>query len=281
MLHVWTVERECGPFSSLEGVGGRTGGDGGRRPERRSCLPAQRGVADGALARRLDHVGPRSSVPRQRGLLRAPPATRCSTSADPPIERGQAPIEPQGVAVKRVVGVLVVLAATLTGCGSDNDEPKASDAAEGHNEADVEFAQGMIPHHEQAVDMAQLAAERAEADEVKDLASDIEEAQAPEIETMTGWLENWEEPVEAEGMDMDGGGMMSEDQMSDLESGSGVAFDRQFLEQMTEHHRGAIEMAETEFDDGEFPDALALAEMIRDTQRQEVETMEGLLQQVG
>ncbi|CAN5569296.1 hypothetical protein BH18ACT1_BH18ACT1_06750 [soil metagenome] len=91
--------------------------------------------------------------------------------------------------------------------------------------------------------------------------------------------EDWGEPAEGEGMH--GSGMMDEDQMADLEGASGAQFDQLFLEQMSEHHRGAITMAETELDDGEFPEALDLAEGIRDTQRREVETMERLLAQSG
>jgi uncharacterized protein (DUF305 family) len=135
--------------------------------------------------------------------------------------------------------------------------------------------------------MAQLAPDRAESAEVKELAAQIEAAQAPEIETMTGWLEDWGEPLEAEGGGHGGDGattgegIMSEEEMAQLESSSGAAFDRLFLEQMTEHHRGAIEMAETEIAEGQFPDAVELARTIRDTQQREIETMESLLAQVG
>ena len=187
--------------------------------------------------------------------------------------------------MKRFLGVLLVLVAVAAACGGDDDSDASSDTTQqvDHNEADVEFAQGMIPHHEQAVEMAQLAASRAQAPEVKELAAQIEAAQDPEIETMTGWLEDWGESVEAEGgMGMDGGGgLMSEEQMMSLEEATGSAFDRLFLEQMTEHHEGAIEMAEKELDEGQFPEALDLARTIRDTQREEVQTMEGLLASVG
>ncbi len=181
--------------------------------------------------------------------------------------------------MKCIVGVVVVVVTLFTACGSEDGDLEANGGAAGHNEADVAFAQGMIPHHEQAVDMAELAEDRAESEQVKELATDIEAAQAPEIETMTGWLADWGEPVEGEGMDM--GGTMSQGQMEDLAAASGAEFDQLFLEQMTEHHRGAIEMAERELEDGQFRDALDLAETIRDTQRQEFATMEALLQQVG
>lgn len=185
--------------------------------------------------------------------------------------------------MKRILAV-VLLMALLAACGGDDEsEPSGSaNEQEQHNEADVEFAQAMIPHHEQAVEMAELAPTRAESQEVKDLAGDIESAQAPEIETMTRWLESWDEEVShGGGHGGSGDGMMNEEQMEALEATSGRAFDRLFLEQMTEHHRGAIEMAEEELRDGGFPEALELAEAIRDTQRAEVATMEDVLTRVG
>lgn len=170
---------------------------------------------------------------------------------------------------------------TLAACGNEDD----TDTSAGHNDADVTFAQEMIPHHQQAIEMAALADTRAESQEVKDLAADIEAAQDPEIETMTGWLESWGEDVPEEGMSgMDHGdmssedmpGMMSEDEMTDLE-GAGAEFDQMFLTMMIEHHEGAIEMAQTEQADGEFPDAIELAENIETAQTAEVQTMQDLL----
>jgi len=146
------------------------------------------------------------------------------------------------------------------------------------NDADVMFAQGMIPHHKQAVEMAKLAGDRAESQEVKDLAADIEAAQDPEIEQMAGWLEEWDQPMELGGMDsMEMGGMMSEDQMSGLEDATGAEFDTMFLEMMIEHHEGAIVMAQEQVDDGKNAEAVALAEAIIEAQQGEIETMQRLL----
>lgn len=198
------------------------------------------------------------------------------------------------------LGALLLTAALLGACGSDDDDPAASGedtpasggsttgADEGtdadFNDADVAFAQGMVPHHRQAVEMAVLADDRAESEAVKDLASRIEAAQDPEIETMEGWLEDWEadEPdTDSDGMagvdDGGMGGMMSEDDMTMLEEAEGAAFDEQFLEMMAEHHRGAIEMAETEIEDGQFSDAVTLAEQIVESQTAEVQEIEELL----
>ena len=146
------------------------------------------------------------------------------------------------------------------------------------NEADVVFAQGMIPHHKQALEMAALAEKSASSQEVKDLAAQISAAQDPEIEQMTGWLQDWGQPTEMAGMgSMEMDGMMSDSQMADLEAASGEDFDTMFLEMMIEHDQGAIKMAETEISDGKNPDAIALAESIVEAQQAEIDTMQSIL----
>ncbi len=171
---------------------------------------------------------------------------------------------------------------TLAACG--NDDETAGGAA--HNDADVTFAQEMIPHHQQAIEMSELAETRATSPEVKNIAADIKGAQDPEIETMTGWLESWGEDVpggEMSGMDHgdtsadDMAGMMSEEEMAELEAASDTEFDRMFLTMMIEHHEGAIDMAKSEQEDGEYPDAVALAEEIEKAQTAEITTMNELL----
>ena len=190
--------------------------------------------------------------------------------------------------MRRLGGVLLMVAAVLSACGSpDNggviDQSEQSSPA-AFNAADVSFAQMMIPHHEQAVEMAELAVDRAESQEVNDLAAEIEAAQAPEIETMRGWLEEWGESVNTgmEGMEGMAGmegmeGMMSEEQMAALEAASGQAFDELFLTQMREHHEGAVMMAEEELEKGEYPEAKELARTIVDTQRAEIAEIDRLL----
>ena len=188
--------------------------------------------------------------------------------------------------MKRLLLLLVLAGLAFTAaCGSDDDPAVAPEASgESHNDADVAFAQGMIPHHEQAIEMAEMALEKSETPEVTDLAALIVDAQGPEIEKLRGWLEDWDESESADdgghsGMgDDESGGMMSEADMAALEKASGEEFDRMFLEMMIEHHKGAIEMAETELEDGEFADAQAMARDIIDTQKAEIEEMEGLLE---
>jgi uncharacterized protein (DUF305 family) len=153
------------------------------------------------------------------------------------------------------------------------------------NGADVMFAQMMIPHHRQAVQMAALAGTRAADPEVKTLAAQIKAAQDPEIQTMTGWLSAWGKPAPAMsgGMDMGGmqhggmPGMMSGADMARLEAASGKDFDKQFCTMMIAHHQGAITMAQDELRDGTNADAKALAQQIITAQRAEIDTMNKIL----
>lgn len=184
----------------------------------------------------------------------------------------------------------------LSACGGDDSmsgmsgmdsttstpsESSSSNPAGDFNEADVTFATDMIPHHRQAVAMAELAGSRAKSPEVKVLAKQIMEAQDPEIQTMSGWLTAWGEsvPDDMSGMDMSTSmpGMMSSDDMDALMNASGAEFDQMFLTMMIEHHNGAIEMAKTEQADGRYPDAVALAQQIESAQTAEISTMQDLL----
>jgi uncharacterized protein (DUF305 family) len=193
--------------------------------------------------------------------------------------------------MRRLSFVLVAVALTVfgTACGGDGDghggehEEQSSEGA--FNDADVAFAQGMIPHHAQAVEMADLVPDRAASPEVRDLAERIRAAQQPEIELMESWLEDWDRSMggmdhsdmDHSDMDMADMGMVSDEGMQQLESASGKEFDRLFLTSMREHHVGAVTMAEEELNAGESPEAKELARAIIDTQRAEIEEIDGLL----
>ena len=188
--------------------------------------------------------------------------------------------------------IAIVLAIGVAGCGSE-DGSAGSDSTSAHNSADVAFATDMIPHHAQAIEMADMALTRAEDTDVIDLAGQIKAAQDPEIEAMSGWLEAWGEEVPDLGDDMSGmdhdmsgmddsmPGMMSEADMQGLADSSGAAFDRMWLTMMIEHHEGAISMAETELSDGKSAEAKSLADDIIEGQQAEVTTMQGLLDDLG
>ncbi|MCR3722896.1 MULTISPECIES: DUF305 domain-containing protein [Prauserella salsuginis group] len=196
-------------------------------------------------------------------------------------------------------------ALVLTGCtGADTSgstpssapaDPTTSEsgtqASAEHNDADITFARGMIPHHQQAIEMSKLADDRAASPELRRLAAKIEQAQAPEITTLRGFLAAWNAPES--GVDHESGGhesgdhesddhggmsgMMTGDQMRQLEQSSGAAFDRSFLDMMIAHHEGAVRMAKKHLANGINPEAGELARNIIDTQRAEITEMRGLL----
>ena len=145
-----------------------------------------------------------------------------------------------------------------------------------HNAADTAFAQGMIVHHEGAVEMAELAATRAGSPEVVDVAQDILDAQGPEIELMRRWLTAWGEPPEGPGGHAAHGdtGMMGEEEMAALERARGTDFDRLFLAGMIEHHRAAVEMARAQEAAGSDPEARAVAGRMAVEQGEEIVRME-------
>jgi uncharacterized protein (DUF305 family) len=141
------------------------------------------------------------------------------------------------------------------------------------------FTAMMIPHHEQAVEMADMVLAKDGIDErVVTLATEIKAAQGPEIDLMTTWLDGW-------GVDTAGGlggmdhgdGMMSGSDMSDLDAANGDDASRLFLEQMIVHHEGAIDMAEIEINEGQNADAVALAQKIIDAQTAEIAVMQGII----
>jgi uncharacterized protein (DUF305 family) len=175
----------------------------------------------------------------------------------------------------------------------------AAPAAEAHNDADVMFAQHMIPHHQQAIEMSDMLLPKQGIDpRVTQLANQIKAAQGPEIEQMQGWLKQWGNPPmpsmpsatmpmpsgdmnmpghgDMQGMSS-GQGMMSEQDMTALQNAQGVEASKLFLTQMIQHHEGAIAMAQIEIKDGQYPPAVAMARSIVTSQQQEIDTMKGIL----
>ncbi|WP_405977620.1 DUF305 domain-containing protein [Streptomyces sp. NBC_00158] len=159
----------------------------------------------------------------------------------------------------------------------------AGQAQAANNAADTAFAKGMIPHHRQAVEMADLAATRAESAEVKELAAEIKKAQDPEIKTLSGWLTAWGEQVPAADAPQGGhsghsmSGMMTGEEMDQLTKASGKAFDTAFLDLMVKHHEGAVAMAKTEQSDGKYQPAKDMAGAIVSSQSAEISRMNKLL----
>ena len=217
-------------------------------------------------------------------------------------------------AVIAAAGAAALVVSACSGSGGDAQASPTTPAApatstsaagvEAHNAADVTFAQGMIPHHRQAVEMSDMLLGKQGVDpRVVTLANDIKAAQGPEIEQLRGWLNQWGASMpggdmgghDMPGHDMSGGGMpghdmpggdmpgmsghgmMSAQDMDALQDAQGTEASRLFLTQMIEHHEGAVTMAQQEVDNGQNPPAVELARSIIDTQQREITMMQGII----
>ncbi len=197
---------------------------------------------------------------------------------------------------RTLAALTLALVLAITGCAAAKTEQGVKGSGPQHDDADVAFATGMIPHHDQALSMADMTEGRPLDAEVAALVEDIRRAQAPEIKTMTGWLNEWDEEVpagtqehghadDADSADRASGthymgdmpGMMSTEDMSALEEASDAKFQRMWLTMMIEHHQGAIKMAEKERAAGQFEPAVALAEDIISAQKKEIGMMKSQL----
>ena len=202
----------------------------------------------------------------------------------------------------RLAAVMVVAAFTVASCsltfniGGDGSPSNQTESAEGSGEFttnELMFAQMMIPHHEQAVEMSELALIRSTNDSIRDLSERIIAGQEPEIEIMQGWLDRadssvWDGPMGGGsdnpmgqggmgGMDgMDGmggmGGMATESELRELALLDSPEFDLMFIELMIDHHEGAIDMVRM-ISRSDHPEVSALATDIVRVQREEIAEM--------
>jgi uncharacterized protein (DUF305 family) len=200
-----------------------------------------------------------------------------------------------------------IIAVVLAGCGPDVGGPRGMapdarssdpggrsganeeledgrDDASSFNDADVEFMQGMIPHHMQAVRMAEMVPDRTASDELDQLAENIITSQTEEISLMVELLRDAgadAPPMGGGGMGMDGDGMggmgsegmLSPDEMHELMASDGREFDRLWVDAMIDHHEGAVDAARRLVADGEHPRVRELAENIIAEQESEIEQM--------
>jgi uncharacterized protein (DUF305 family) len=178
--------------------------------------------------------------------------------------------------------ILLALAAAflLAACnqGGGNQEQGTAPAEAAPSDADVTFTQNMIPHHQQAIEMARLVDTHTDRPELRELADSIQSSQSQEITQLQGWLRSWGKPAtppEGHGGHGDAEmlGMMSEADMRRLMESAGTEFDLAFIEMMAAHHQGAIDMANTELKDGSLPEVTRLAEQIVETQEGEIEQL--------
>lgn len=186
------------------------------------------------------------------------------------------------------------VAVSMAACGETTgggDEHTSSDvpASADFNQADVDFATNMIQHHAQALTMVDLVDKREVSPQLRTLAEQIRMAQGPEIETMVDWLREWAQPVpetvrdhasaHGDGMEMDSDlpGIVTHDELQNLEKANAAEFEPKWLELMIRHHQGAVEMAKAQKSDGEYAEAIKMAETIIAAQEDEIATMKNML----
>jgi uncharacterized protein (DUF305 family) len=167
-------------------------------------------------------------------------------------------------------------------------------AAQEHTEADVAFMQGMIPHHVQALRMTRLVPDRSARDDIPLFAERMDISQEGEIELIQNWLETRDEEVPSLTADHDHGdgdpmggandgelmpGMLTEEELLELEAADGEEFDRMFVEAMIRHHQGAIAMVEQLFAEGGGSEAeiFQFANHVQSDQSIEINRMEDML----
>ena len=193
-----------------------------------------------------------------------------------------------------LLGVIVLLAAAVVSLSvnrSDNGDTGSSSGHMGHGSssssnanytgADIMFLQMMIPHHQQAIDMSDLALTKSTDSELLALAKDIRDGQAAEIITMKAWLAK-------DGADLDPGhsmgdsmgGMLSESELVALKAATGKSFDLLWLKGMTGHHDGAIHMA-TMIEDASNPEIKSFGQAIVTTQSAQNKQMAAMIKRMG
>jgi uncharacterized protein (DUF305 family) len=137
----------------------------------------------------------------------------------------------------------------------------------------------MVPHHEQAVEMAQMVPTNTSNQPLIDLANSVIGTQVPEIQAMRVWLMNWQDAqgndTGHDGMTMNG--MVDQATMNKLRDLRGTEFDRLWMTSMIGHHRGAIAMAQQEVAHGKNPDVIYLAKSVIAAQQAEIDQMNRML----
>jgi len=185
-----------------------------------------------------------------------------------------------------IAGLLLLAACSgasqnMSDMSTDSIGTNATSSESSFNDADVMFAQMMIPHHEQAIELADMALDPTlmASEQVKTLASQIKSAQDPEIDLMTQWLTDWEKPLMnmSEEHDMSMDGMLSVDEIAALGQLMGEEFDQAWATAMIAHHKGAIKMAETVKEDGKSTLVEDLASLIMQEQQSEITVLKTLL----
>jgi uncharacterized protein (DUF305 family) len=167
-----------------------------------------------------------------------------------------------GVSTLLLAVILGAVIATLSG-------EERSESGE-FNRADVMFMDMMIVHHDQAIEMAELAENRTNNGNILELSNNISRAQKAENQQMTNWMRSLGfEPGNHRRM----AGMASEQEMQQLKNSNGSEFNTLFAEMMTEHHEGGIEMAQHHYRAGRNPELKEMQQQMIETQQNEIEKM--------
>ena len=172
----------------------------------------------------------------------------------------------------------MVATAVVGSCGQSPRTPDAQTTK--HNAADVTFAQKMIPHHQQALDMSAMVPSRTTNRELIVMAKQIALDQQAQIDTLQELLQQWGEPAAPDHMGHDGmgmDGMVDAATMDTLPTLKGAEFDDLWLKSMISHHQGAVAMAEPEIAQGENPTAVKMAKIIVEWQQFEIGQMHAML----
>ena len=191
--------------------------------------------------------------------------------------------------MRRLLSIFAV--AVVVGCSAGSTD-SVSDSQAAWNDADVAFATGMIPHHEQALEMADLVAGKSVSNDVAMLADEIRAAQGPEISEMQGFLTEWGTTADPHaghgGSSGDGSssahsghGMMTKDDLKMLAAATGPAFEQMWVTMMIAHHEGAVMMAREVLTAGKEPRVQALAQTVIASQTAEIAQMRALLTTSG
>lgn len=207
----------------------------------------------------------------------APPAPPEEPAGPDEVDRDDGPDRPwSSAAVAGLVAVVAVVAAALGAVLSDRlGGPPGADSV------DVGFMRDMTTHHEQAVEMASIAAENGDSAMVRGFAREILVFQPKEIGYMEALLEDWGHwpfPVDRTAMAWMGmasapeamPGMQPDDEVAALRDVTGPAADEEFLRRMTEHHRGGVHMAEYAAENASDPRVRDLARRMAEVQRSEI-----------
>jgi uncharacterized protein (DUF305 family) len=189
----------------------------------------------------------------------------------------------RALTIRITAGIAALATATVVSSCAGASPSNEHAAVDEHNATDVAFAQNMIPHHQQAVDMSAMVPSHTANPDVIVIAKHISLDQQAEIEVLQELLARWREPAASEHGGHEGHGGMGVDGMVDsatiarLQSLTGGEFDVLWLRSMISHHQGAVAMARPEIVHGQSPQAVKMAKIIVDWQQYEIARMSALV----